>query len=111
MNISATVRELYENCTQQLFAEMPDYYAIETRKLMSRAHYERTCYERESICRCVEIIKTLRNNYSIFSLNRAFLYPFTCLARRKCSAYLADAFFTLVYVTQQLTLETNEPLL
>jgi hypothetical protein len=45
-----------------------------------------------------------------FSLNKAYLYPFICLARHRCSLYLTDAYFALITANQQLSLETNEQL-
>uniref|UniRef100_A0A1I7S1Q2 Secreted protein n=2 Tax=Bursaphelenchus xylophilus TaxID=6326 RepID=A0A1I7S1Q2_BURXY len=43
-------------------------------------------------------------------MNRKFLFPFVCLARRKCSEYLTDSFYTLTYAHQMLHLETNDAL-
>jgi hypothetical protein len=73
---------------------MPDYFAIETQKLMNSQHYDGKCFNRDQICR----------------LNKAYLYPFICLARHKCSLYFTDAYYTLIYAHQQLSLETNEQL-
>ncbi|KAI6172400.1 hypothetical protein M3Y98_00968900 [Aphelenchoides besseyi] len=71
---------------------MPDFYAIEVQKLMNSENYERKCFDRNTL------------------LNKAYLYPFICLARRKCSVFLTDAYYALIYANQQMALETNDQL-